>query len=440
MSTGEDDEELAQASLQHVVINYDPLDRLGNGAGRSIYVNGQRVNNLTDTAAGLTIANVWDDSFALILGNEISGNRPWMGQIKMVALHSRALDQAQITQNFDVGVGQKFFLLFYVGHHLGEVGNPNSFIMFEVAQFDSYSYLFNKPTFVTLDGSAPGGDISVKGLRIGINGKEALAGQAYANLDTSVNAATYDPATGQELSSKGTIIALEKGPASDEFFLTFEDFNGITRDFADVVPTVAGDPTDPADQVESDIGMRTFQEINVSIAEITGVPVTNAAVAGVYADYIQQLPTVESIQAFLPSHQMAIAQLALTSCSELVDDRGDISRATYFAGFNFGTSAQTAFATQADRDAVIEPLLTAAMNVDQATPANNLITQPLELDVADMLSSPAAQDLDPALTGDSYESLITQMLADGVNTTARTAQIVKAVCAVATGGAVMLVQ
>jgi hypothetical protein len=106
MSTGEDDEELAQASLQHVVINYDPLDRLGNGAGRSIYVNGQRVNNLTDTAAGLTIANVWDDSFALILGNEISGNRPWMGQIKMVALHSRALDQAQITQNFDVGVGQ----------------------------------------------------------------------------------------------------------------------------------------------------------------------------------------------------------------------------------------------------------------------------------------------------------------------------------------------
>jgi len=436
MSTGEDDEELAQASLQHVVINYDPF------AGRSIYVNGQLVNNLTDTAAGETIATVWDDSFAFILGNEISGNRPWMGQVKMVALHSRTLDQAQIQQNFDVGVGQKFFLLFYVGHHLGEIANPNSFIMFEVAQFDSYSYLFNKPTFVTLDGSAPSADISIKGLRIGINGKEALTGQTYANLDTSVTAAGYDPATGQELSSKGTIITLEKGPESDEFFLTFEDFNGITKAFADTVPTVAADPADPASPVESDIGMRTFEEINVSIAEITGVPVTNAAIVTVYDDYIQQLPTVEAIDAFLPSHQMAIAQLALTSCSELVEDRAgnNIPRAAYFPGFNFGTGAQSAFDTQAERDSIINPLLTAAMNVDQITPANNLNSQPAELEVADLLSSPAAQDLDPALSGDSYDSLITEMLSDLDNTPARTEQIVKAVCAVATGGAVMLVQ
>lgn len=439
LSTGEDDEELAQASLQHVVVNYDPQDRLGTGAGRSIYVNGQRVNNLTDTVAGDSIAGIWDDSFAFILGNEISGNRPWMGQIKLVALHSRALDQAQIQQNFDIGVGQKFFLLFYVGHHLGEIGNPNSFVMFEVAQFDSYSYLFNKPTFVTLDGSAPIADISIKGLRIGINGKEALAGQAYANLDTSVIAATYDPVTGQELSSKGTIITLEKGPDSDEFFLTFEDFNGITKAFADTVPTVAGDPADPASPVESDIGMRTFEEINSTIAEITGVPVTNAAVAGVYDDYIQQLPTGEAIEAFLPSHQMAIAQLSLTSCSELVDNNPG-----YFdlVNFSFGNTAQNAFVTQAQRDAIINPLLTAAMNVDQATPANNLNTQPAELEIADLLSAPGvlSQDLDPALSGDAYSSLITEMLSDGVNTTARTAQIVKAVCAVATGGAVMLVQ
>jgi hypothetical protein len=455
MSTGEDDEELAQASLQHVVINYDPLDRLGNGAGRSIYVNGQLVNNLTDTATGLTIANVWDDTFAFILGNEISGNRPWMGQVKMVALHSQPLAEADILQNFDLGVGQKFLLLFYVGHHLGETGNPNSFIVFEVAQFDSYSYLFNKPTFVTLDGSAPSTDISVKGLRIGINGKEALVGQSYSNLDTSVVAATYDPATGQELSPKGTIIALEKGPASDEFFLTFEDFNGVTKAFSDIVPTVAADPGpsgDPADPVESDIGMRTFEEINVTISEITGVPVTNAAVESVYDDYIQQLPTSETIGAFLPSHQMAIAQLSLTSCSELVEDRvgNNISRAAYFPGFNFSNSAQSAFTTQAQRDAIIEPLLTAAMNVDQITPTNNLNSQPAELEVADLLSSPASQNLDTGQNIVAYDSLISEMLSctpvapattcTPIDTVPRTAQIVKAVCAVATGGAVMLVQ
>ena len=434
LSTGQDDEELAQASLQHVVVNYDPF------VGRSIYVNGQLVNNLIDDDAGETIANVWDDTFAFILGNEISGNRPWMGQVKMVALHSHPLTPAQIQQNFDVGVGQKFFLLFYVGHHLGEVGNPNSFIMFEVAQFDSYSYLFNKPTFVTLDGSAPSADIIIKGLRIGINGKEALAGQAYANMDTSVVAATYDPVTGEELSTKGTIITLEKGPDADEFFLTFEDFNGVTKAFADIVPTVASDPADPANPVEADIGMRTFQEINATIAEITGIPVTNPAVVAVYDDYIQQLPTVEAIGAFLPSHQMAIAQLALTSCSELVDN--NIARAAYFPGFNFGTNAQTAFDSQLERDAIIDPLLTAAINVDQVTPANNLITQPVEAEVANLLSAPGllSQDLDPALSGDAYTSLITEMLSDGVDTSARTEQIVKAVCAVATGGAVMLVQ
>ncbi len=454
LSTGEDDEELAQASLQHVVVNFDPLDRLGTGAGRSIYVNGQRVNNLTDTVAGDTIAGVWDDSFAFILGNEISGNRPWMGQIKMVALHSRALDQAQITQNFDVGVGQKFFLLFAVGHHLNEIGNPNSFIMFEVAQFDSYSYLFNKPTFVTLDGSAPLADISIKGLRIGINGKEALAGQAYANLDTSVIRATYDPATGQVLSTKGTIISLEKGPASDEFFLTFEDFNGETKSFADIVPSVATDPTDPLNAVESDIGMRTFEEIHATIAEITGVPVTNAAVDSVYDDYMQQLPTVEAIGAFLPSHQMAIAQLALTSCSELVEGRGSIAPATYFSGFNFGLSSQSAF-TPGQVDAILDPLLAAAMNVDQVTPGNNLMTQPAEGDIDDLLSSTGLinltedpQNTNPAFGPDygTYDSLITEMLSCSpapctpIDTVPRTAQIVKAVCAVATGGAVMLVQ
>ena len=437
LTTGDSGEELAQASLQHVVVNYDPTDPVN--PGRSIYVNGQRVD-AADPRTGPTIANVWDDTFAFILGNETSGARPWMGQVKMVAIHNRPLTQAQIQQNFDVGVGQKFFLLFYVGQHLGEVGNPESFIMFEVAQFDSFSYLFNKPTFINLDPGFVPGSIDIKGMRIGINGKEALAGQAYANLDVNVNAGSYDPALGQELSSMGTIIALEKGPSADEFFLTFEDFNGVINAFADIVPSVPADPADPGSPVDSAIGVRTFQEINQTIAEITGVPVTNSAVRQVYDDYIQQLPSVEDVGAFLPSHQMAIAQLALTSCSELVEGRGTIPRATYFPAFTFGTPAQTAFDTQVEVDAVVDPLLTAAMNVDQATPANNLNTQPVEAEISDLLGSSATQSLDTGTNIVNYNSLITEMLSDGDNSTARTEQVVKAVCAVATGGAVMLVQ
>ena len=161
---------------------------------------------------------------------------------------------------------------------------------------------------------------------------------------------------------------------------------------------------------------------------------TNGAVNTVYDNYIQQLPTVETIDAFLPSHQMAIAQLALTSCSELVDNNPG-----FFAPFAF-TGAASAFDNATKRAQVIDPLLTAVMNVDQGDPTNNLTSQPVETEISDMLGSSATQDLDPGLSGDAYESLITEMLVGSPDTVARTEQIVKALCAVATGGAVMLVQ
>ncbi len=191
--------------------------------------------------------------------------------------------------------------------------------------------------------------------------------------------------------------------------------------------------------------MRTFEEINSTIAAITGVPTGdppngNSAVQSVYDDYIQQLPTVEAIDAFLPSHQMAIAQLALTSCSELVENRGTISRSAYFPGFDFNANAQDAFDTVGERALIIDPILTAVMNVDQAQPLNNLTTQPGEAEITNVLGAMTQQDLDPLLTGDNYDSLITQMLASGPNDATRTRQIVKAVCAAATGAAVMIVQ
>ena len=47
-----------------------------------------------------------------MLGNEVSGNRQWQGVVRLVAIHNRALTQAQIQQNFDAGVGERYFLLF----------------------------------------------------------------------------------------------------------------------------------------------------------------------------------------------------------------------------------------------------------------------------------------------------------------------------------------
>ena len=428
-SDDNNDNEILQASLQHVVVNYDPV------SGRSIYVNGELVQNITDPTAGpSTVSGVWDDTYAFLIGNEVSGNRPWHGQVRMAAIHNRTLSADQILQNFEVGVGEKYFLLFYVGHR---IGIDDTYIMFEVSQFDSYSYLFSRPTFINLDPDWTPVSIDIEGMRIGINGKEASAGQAYANMDVTIDG-SYDPATGQLLSSIGTIIALEKGASSDEFFLTFERLGAAANAYVEPPVSIAGDPADPAEPVESDIGLRTFEEINATIAAITDVPVTNATVDAIYDDYIQQLPTVETIDSFLPSHQMAVAQLALSSCSELVDDNGSTSRAAYFPGFDFNAGALTAFDTAVKRAQIIDPLLTAAMNVDQLDASNNLTSQPVETEIGDMLGSTATQNLGGL--ANNYESLITELLVGSANTSARTAQIVKAVCAAATGGAVMLVQ
>ena len=452
-TTGDSGEELLQSSLQHVVANYDPL------VGRSLYINGVLVNAPDPKAPPTSIGNVvWDDNFAFVVGADVAGINNWDGQVRMVAIHNRTLTAAQVLQNFDVGVGEKFFLLFWVGDHLGEDRlDPKSFILIEVSQFDSYSYLFDTPKFINLDPAWTPTGIRIKGMRIGINGKEAVAGQAYASIDTTVDVGSYDPALGQQiLSPLGTVIALEKSAAADEFFLTFEIFGSDTHAFNDPNPVVPPTPADPGSAVVSDIGLRTFEEINSTISVITGIPTTNAAVQGVYDDYIQQLPTVEAIDAFLPSHQMAIAQLALTSCSELVDDNPG-----FFTGFNFSQNARTAFGPlppglpdaiqQANRLLVIDPILTAAMNVDQVNASNNLTSQPGEVEISDLLGAGGSLNLNTGSQLVVYDSLITQLIntctplvpgdpCTPEDTIPRTAQIVKAVCASAIGGAVMLVQ
>jgi hypothetical protein len=65
-------------------------------------------------------------------------------------------------------------------------------------------------------------------------------------------------------------------------------------------------------------GIRTFDELNATYAKLTGVSPNAASVATTYANVKQQLPTVESIDAFLASQQTGIAQLAIAYCNEMV--------------------------------------------------------------------------------------------------------------------------
>jgi hypothetical protein len=171
----------AQASLQHVVLTYDPIN------GRKIYVNGQFTGDVDPKGGGGSLTD-WDDSFKLVLGNEASNDRKWSGLIRLVAIHNRALTLEQVQQNFAAGVGERYFLLFNVSDL---VDVPKAYMMFEGSQYDSYSYLFNKPTFISLDPNASIPNIDVSGIRIGINGAEARVGQTYAPFSATIGGSNY---------------------------------------------------------------------------------------------------------------------------------------------------------------------------------------------------------------------------------------------------------
>src|SRR5690606_8197896 len=79
-----------------------------------------------------------------------------------------------------------------------------------------------------------------------------------------------------------------------------------------------------------------------------------------YQGLRQSLPTIESPEAFLASHQVAIAQLAIQYCDALIDD--PVLSGAYFSGFNFAQPPATAFAG-ANRDMVINPLIDNVMGL-----------------------------------------------------------------------------
>ncbi|WP_235605340.1 LamG domain-containing protein [Rheinheimera salexigens] len=315
-----DADELLQASLQHVVITHDPVK------GQRIYVNGA---DSGVSAAPEAIRN-WDDSYALMVGNEANGNRQWQGSVRMLALHNKALTAEQIGQNYAVGVGQKFYLLFSIADL---IALPESYIVFEVAQFDEYSYLFNTPYVINLNGDSLPQDLNISGMAIGINGKEASIGQAWIKRQFSLAAST-DLSQAQVLSEQGTIIAAERGVASDEFFLSFGQIGQFTN-VRTGISVATQQITMQADQ-SADIGLRTFAKINASMSALTGVAQQQTAVANTYQTIRRQLPAADSIETFVSAQQMAVTQLGIAYCNAAIND--DAIRNTWFAGINFNTS------------------------------------------------------------------------------------------------------
>jgi hypothetical protein len=401
-----DMDEVLQATLQHVVATYGPIE------GRKIYVNGNLVSDPDPIATDSIVS--WQDNFALVLGNEASGNGLFQGTLRLVAIHNRELTEAQIDQNFDVGVGEKFFMLFGIEDIINV---PTAYILFEVAQFDSYAYLFTRPHFITLDPNQQPQGIPIQGMRIGINGAEVDKSQSYANMDDMLDYLEFAE-LGQPLASIGAVIPLEKGPAVDEFFLTFDLLGTETFARTDDPPLVITETDLPPAQR---IGVRTFDEINATMSAVTDVSSQDAAVDNVFQSLRQSLPAIEDPSAFLSSHQVAVAQLAIEYCNALIEGRGRTSTAVYFPGFDFNATPATAFANRID---LIRPLVDKVMGI-------GIQTQPDAVDIEGEIGFNAP---DPITS--RPENLIDRLIAGGTDTRS----ISKGACAAILGSAVMLVQ
>jgi Concanavalin A-like lectin/glucanases superfamily len=362
----------AQAAMQHVVLTYDPVN------GQKIYVNGVWTGD-KDPSKGGTLAN-WDSTFALVLGNEVTSQRSWQGVIKFVAIHNRALTAAQVQQNFAAGVGQKYYLLFGVS---ALTGVSQSYVLFTASQYDNYSYLFYQPKFISLDKTVTiPPNIVLSGIRIGVNGALAPAGQAFTSVSATLGGSTYSAANGQLLSNLGTVVPVDLGAGQDLFFLSFDQLGSHVHAYVD--PAVSVSPPAPNNAAQPDFGVATFERVNNSLSRITGVPITNSVVSALYQTEQQSMAASPLIAAFVAPNQTAVSQLANAYCGQL------LANATYRDAFfgsgldaSLNSSASTFFGSSSNR-AIVETALVAnavgsSVSPQTATAVTNEVDSLLQL-------------------------------------------------------------
>jgi hypothetical protein len=266
--------------------------------------------------------------------------------------------------------------------------------------------MFYQPTFISLDPTVKPNNIPVKGIRIGINGTIPQVGQAYIPLNTTVTSAGYT-AQGEVLSTIGTVIGLQSGPLTDQFFLTFDQLGSHINVVVEPTPTAPPPANGP---VAADIGIRTFAQVNSTLSQLTGVPTTNSTVNSTYLAVQQQLPADPTLEGFSSSNQVGIAQLAIQYCNVAVNTPGLQAQL-------FGTNlSATQFTSQAGKDTVTNALASRVLGT-------GLKSQP-----------------DPTTVTNELSALIGKLCATNSCTTSKgTYAVAAAACATAFGSADMLI-
>lgn len=281
-----------ESVLQHVVVTFD------EEVGRKVYMNGLLDNeeNAPDTLA-------WTNDQVLVLGNEVTNDRLWAGVFNMVSIHNRALTDVEIQQNYQAGAGSLTTLSFDVS---SIVGGPATVQML-ATPIDDSSYMFAEPVLVS--DVMP---VRVANIRIAVNGNVPVAAQSFRRTDFTAQT------SGAVLSPLGAIIPADLGPEMDQFHLEFESLGNQTGLAETISP---GLPPVPAPDVpEPAVGMRTFSQINNTMAALTGVDKGNNEIATRYSELRDTLPPTFDIMAFGSPQQIAIQQLATSYCGVIVND------------------------------------------------------------------------------------------------------------------------
>jgi hypothetical protein len=272
-------------------------------------------------------------------------------------------------------------------------------------------------------------------MHLAMNGQEVTVGQSYANMAEATDS-SLNQELGQPLSVLGAVIPLEKGPGDDQFFLTFDNINGVLYDRPENPMLVIT----PADLPEAPkVGIRTFDEIAATYAAILEIDrlmvyttnnVATAHVDETYQELRQSLPAVEDVNTFLSSHQVAIAQLAIQYCDAAIGSNASPNpdaEGVIWTSFDFDQDEDTAF-NVANRNNFIDPLIARA--VGQTSGGPQLASQPTYAAVYDEVG--AYQNTG----GPRPDNLIDRLLAGPSDTRA----IAKGVCASVLGSAATLVQ
>jgi hypothetical protein len=378
--TNNDDEDL-QARLQHAVVTFDPVN------GRRIYVDGVFTDDVDGSGPGLLVN--WNPGYAFVLGNETSNSRPWIGQMRLAAIYDVALSPSRILANFQAGANQKFTLQLGIDAFL----DPGSYVEFEVSEFDAFSYLFCNPTLVT---QSPSG-FSVEGLRLVVNGVAPVASQSFADVNVVVD----EPR--ERLSSLCSVVPKDLGAQGDRFQLRFEVLAGSENRI--VEPPPPPPVNNDVAEARPDIGIRDFDQVNNTLARVTGVDVTMASVQSAFDELREQLPESSDVRSFVSSQQVAISKLALEYCDLLVETPS-LRQAFFGAAFQFDAPVPTAFVDQTQRDLIIRPL------VDR-TIGSQLASQPQTTDVEPILNG-LLDDLTAGCTAASCDAVRTRTVVKGL--------------------------